>query len=306
MKHSLNDLPEALLETDIPGFPKRQGKVRDSYDLGDSLLMVATDRISTFDVVHPNGIPEKGKILNAMTLFWFKKLKELIPDLEHHLISSDVSQYGHGLEQYAAQLDGRSMLVKKASVFPVECIVRGYITGSGWKDYQKNGAICGIELPAGLKQCEKFDRPLFTPSTKEDVGHDMNISVADAGERIGADVIRRLGDMSIEVYSKAAEVARDAGIIIADTKFEWGEQNGGILLIDEVLTPDSSRFWPMDGYKPGQDQPSFDKQPVRNYAETLGWNKKAPGPALPEQVVLQTRDRYIEAHDRLTGKKFAA
>jgi len=305
--NTLNDLPSALLQTDIPGFSKRQGKVRDSYDLGDKLLLVATDRISTFDVVHPNGIPDKGKILNAMTLFWFEKLKELIPDLENHLITSDVSQYGHGLEQYGDQLHGRSMLVQKASVFPIECIVRGYITGSGWKDYQKNQEICGISLPAGLRQCEKFPKPLFTPSTKADVGHDENISVNEAGERIGAEVTTRLGDMSVAVYSAAAAWAEQCGVLLADTKFEWGRTpDGKIILVDEVLTPDSSRYWPADGYEPGHDQPSFDKQFVRNYAETLGWNKKAPAPALPDEVVLKTREKYVEAHDRITGRKFTA
>jgi phosphoribosylaminoimidazole-succinocarboxamide synthase len=301
---SLSSLPPALLETNIPDFPKRKGKVRDTYDLGDKLLMVATDRISTFDVVHPTGIPDKGKILTSMTLFWFKKLQELIPDLEHHLISDDVRQYGNGLDRYADQLEGRSMLVHKANIFPIECIARGYITGSGWKDYQKSGAVCGIELPSGMQQCQKLPSPIFTPSTKAEVGNDENITIDEASARVGRDVMECLDRATLLVYRKAAEWAESCGILLADTKLEWGEHEGRVILADEVLTPDSSRFWPADRYQVGRDQESFDKQYVRNFVQGIGWDKKAPAPELPPEVVLKTREKYMEAHDRITGSKF--
>lgn len=303
-----HDLPPALLETNIPGFTKRSGKVRDVIDTGEGeLVMVGTDRISTFDVVHPTGIPDKGKVLNRLSLFWFKKLKELIPDLQHHVVTSNVSAYGYGLDAYADQLEGRSMLVRKARPFPIECIARGYITGSGWKDYQNNGAICGIQLPKGLRKSQQFDQPIFTPSTKEETGHDKNITFEEMVDIVGEDVAERLRSMTLEIYGKAAAWAKQCGIIIADTKFEFGElPNGDCILIDEVLTPDSSRFWPADRYEVGRDQESFDKQFVRDYAQGLGWNKQPPAPALPEEIVRKTREKYIEGHDMLTGQRFTA
>ncbi len=306
---SLRDLQPARVDTYIPGLQKRKGKVRDTYDLGDdTMLIVATDRISTFDVVHPTGIPDKGKILTAMTLFWFEKLKELIPDLEHHFITADITEYGHNLNWYADQLAGRSMLVRKLEIVPIEAIARGYVAGSGWKDYQKTGAICGITLPTGLQQCEKLLEPIFTPSTKEETGHDVNISIEEASTRVGRDVMLPMQQKTLEVYKQAADWAAKCGILLADTKLEWGRKGGqgDLLLADEVLTPDSSRFWPSDQYQVGREQESYDKQFVRNYAQGLGWNKQPPAPELPEEVVLETRRKYLEALERLTSGKFAA
>jgi phosphoribosylaminoimidazole-succinocarboxamide synthase len=290
-------MDQALLQSNLP-FPVRRGKVRDVYDLGEQLLIVATDRISAFDCVMPNGIPDKGKILTALSLFWFEKFGE---DFEHHLISARPADHPD-LRSFAAQIDDRSMLVKKAAVVPIECVARGYLAGSGWKEYQQSRTICGIALPAGLRQCDRLPRPLFTPATKEESGHDINISFEEMAGRIGESTAKILADRTIDLYTRAAEHARQRGVIIADTKFEFGRlPDGKLILIDEVLTPDSSRFWPAAQYQPGRDQESFDKQFVRNYLDGLDWNKTPPAPALPAEVVAGTRRRYIEAYELLTG-----
>jgi phosphoribosylaminoimidazole-succinocarboxamide synthase len=291
-----------LSQSDLPGFPVRRGKVRDIYDLGDALLLVATDRISTYDVVHPTPIPDKGRILTALSLFWFDLLKDVT---SNHLIATDPARYGRGLEKFADQLTGRSMLVRKATVVPIECVVRGYLAGSGWKDYQSTGAVCGIKLPPGMKQCQKLETPAFTPSTKADVGHDENISYDQAAQTVGDAVMKELRDRTLAIYKKAADYAAGRGILIADTKFEFGRHEGKLLLIDEVLTPDSSRFWPADKYAAGRDQESFDKQFVRNYVTGLGWNKQPPAPEIAPDIVEKTRAKYIEAYEKLTGRKFA-
>jgi phosphoribosylaminoimidazole-succinocarboxamide synthase len=289
-------------ETHLEGLKVRRGKVRDVYDLGDRLLIVATDRLSAYDVVLPTGIPDKGRILTALSLWWFDFLKDLTPN---HLISADVRQMGPEAQAHAADLAGRSMLCRKANVFPIECVVRGYLAGSGWREYTKSGTVCGTKLPAGLKQCDRLPEPMFTPSTKAESGHDENINFEQAAKTIGTKAATALRDLSLAVYKKAAEYARQHGIIIADTKFEWGEVDGTIILVDEVLTPDSSRFWPADTYEPGHDQPSFDKQFVRNWLDTLTWDKTPPGPELPDDIVSATRTKYVEAYERLTLKKFA-
>jgi phosphoribosylaminoimidazole-succinocarboxamide synthase len=294
-------MPTALLQSDLP-FPVRRGKVRDVYDLGDTLLIVATDRISAFDCIMPNGIPEKGKILTALSLFWFEKLRAL--QIPMHVLASDVAQYPAALHPYQDQLSGRSMLVRKASVIPIECVARGYLAGSGWKEYQQTQSVCGVRLPAGLKQCERLPEPIFTPATKEESGHDINISFAESQRLIG-NVADQLRDTTLRIYRWAADYARDRGVIIADTKFEFGTAaDGSLMLIDEVLTPDSSRFWPADQYEPGHDQPSFDKQFVRNWLERQPWDKTPPAPALPPEVVKETRAKYLEAFERLTGGSF--
>jgi phosphoribosylaminoimidazole-succinocarboxamide synthase len=290
---------DALLQSDLP-FPCRRGKVRDVYDLGDTLLIVATDRISAFDCIMPNGIPDKGRVLTALSLFWFQLFAT---EFEHHLIATETSDYPSQLKPYAETLAGRSMLVKKATVVPIECVARGYLAGSGWKEYQAGGTVCGVQLPAGLRQCDKLPVPIFTPATKEEHGHDENISFTQTVARIGAGVATIIREKTLRLYSKAAAHAAARGVIIADTKFEFGQMpDGSLILIDEVLTPDSSRFWPADQYQPGRDQPSFDKQFVRNYLETLKWDKRPPAPPLPEDVVRGTRKRYVEAYERLTGK----
>jgi len=289
-------------ETSLPGLTVRRGKVRDIYDLGDRLLIVASDRISAYDVVMPTGIPDKGRLLTGLSLWWFDFLSDVA---ENHLLSADVTDLPAEARDQAEVLDGRSMLCRKADVFPVECVVRGYLAGSGWREYRDRGTVCGHPLPEGLTQCDALPEPIFTPATKAESGHDENISVEEAGEMVGADVARELRDRSLAVYQKAAAYARERGIIIADTKFEWGRADGRILLVDEVLTPDSSRFWPADDYEPGHDQPSFDKQFVRNYLDTLDWEKTPPGPELPDDIVSQTRAKYVEAYERLTGKTFA-
>lgn len=291
---------QVILQTEISGLPVRRGKVRDIYDLGDKLLLVATDRISAFDVVMPNGIPHKGEVLTRISRFWLGQLK----GIPNHLIELIEDRAPAGLEPYLDQLRGRAMLVRKARVVPIECVVRGYITGSGWKEYQRGGTVCGIKLPAGLRQCDQLPEPIFTPATKEETGHDENISFERACDLVGRDVMTTLRDRSLAVYSEAARYARDRGVIIADTKFEWGHEGGNVILVDEVLTPDSSRFWPADQYAPGRDQPSFDKQYVRNYLETLKWDKTPPGPELPEEVVVNTSKKYIEAYEKLTGERF--
>lgn len=295
-------MSNALLQSTLP-LPVRRGKVRDVYDLGDALLIVATDRISAFDCVMPNGIPDKGKILTALSLFWFDRLSEL--NIPIHLIASNVADYPASVRPYADQLEGRSMLVKKASVIPIECVARGYLAGSGWKEYRQTQTVCGIPLPAGLKQCGRLPTAIFTPATKEESGHDVNISFEEAANQIGRDLTARLRDQTLRIYQWAADYARGRGAIIADTKFEFGTlPDGQMLLIDEVLTPDSSRFWPADQYQPGQDQPSFDKQFVRNWLEAQPWNKTPPAPELPPQVVQGTRARYVEAFELLTGKRW--
>jgi phosphoribosylaminoimidazole-succinocarboxamide synthase len=290
-----------LQQSNLPGLPVRRGKVRDVYDLGDKLLIVATDRLSAFDVVLPTGIPEKGKVLTQLSNFWFKKFGSMF---ENHLLATDVSQFPAGVRGHADQLQGRSVLVKKTQVVPLECVVRGYLAGSGWKDYQKTGRILDVTLPVGLRQCEQLPEPVFTPTTKAEQGHDESITVEDASRRLGQMLVKELRERSLKLYSAAAEYARGRGIIIADTKFEWGILDGRIVLIDEILTPDSSRFWPMDTYAVGRDQASFDKQYVRNYLETLSWNKQPPGPELPADVVASTRAKYVEAFERITGERW--
>jgi phosphoribosylaminoimidazole-succinocarboxamide synthase len=273
--------------TDI-NFLKR-GKVRDVYDLNDKLLIVSTDRISCFDVVLPTCIPHKGEVLTKLSLFWFEFTKDIVPN---HLITAEVNDYPDELSKYKDILKGRSMLVKKARPIPVECIVRGYLSGSGWKEYQQSQSICGIKLPLGLRESDKLPEPIFTPSTKEDVGHDVNVSQDYVEQELGKEITVQLKELSLALYSKASEFAESKGIIIADTKFEFGLYKSKVILIDEVLTPDSSRFWPKDRYRPGQAQPSFDKQFVRDYLETLDWNKTAPGPELPKEIVEQTSSKY--------------
>ena len=270
------------------------------YDLGETLLIVATDRISAFDCVMPNGIPDKGKVLTALSLFWFDKLRELRVPI--HLIEADVTRFPRPLQPYREQLAGRSMLVRKARVIPIECVARGYLAGSGWKEYQKSRTVCGIALPEGLRQCEKLPEPIFTPATKAESGHDINIRFEEAARQVGDEVAERLRELTLRIYRWAADYAAARGVIIADTKFEFGTlEDGTLLLIDEVLTPDSSRFWPADRYEVGHDQESFDKQFVRNWLESQPWDKTPPAPALPDEVVQGTRRRYLEAYGLLTG-----
>ena len=294
-----------VLRTEISGQEPRRGKVRDIYDLGDKLLIVTTDRISAFDVVMANGIREKGKLLTQISLFWLDWLGDKV---KNHLISAAVSDFGDPFARYEDQLAQRSMLVQKTRVLPIECVVRGYLAGSGWKEYQQQQAVCGQVLPAGLQQCSQLSEPLFTPSTKAKQGeHDENISFGRMVDTIGSEAARYVREESLAIYIEAAEYARERGIILADTKFEWGyDDDDEIILIDEVLTPDSSRFWPADKYEAGRDQESFDKQFVRNYLESIKFDKKPPGVELPEDVVLGTLERYVEAYERLSGKKWQA
>ncbi len=277
----------------------KRGKVRDIYDLDDHLLMVATDRISAFDVVMPDPIPEKGKILTQISLFWFEIMEALVPN---HVVSSDPNNFPQACQPYVDILEGRSMLVKKAVPLPIECVVRGYISGSGWNDYQSSGSVCGIRLPAGLKESEKLPEPIFTPSTKADIGHhDINIDAKSAIELIGQKRFESVKSLSLEIYRKGAEYAGEKGIIIADTKFEFGLVGNDLILIDEVLTPDSSRFWPKASYRPGGPQKSFDKQYVRDYLMSIDYDKKPPGPSLPVDVITHTRNKYLEAFNQLTS-----
>lgn len=277
-----------------------RGKVRDIYDLGDSLLLVATDRLSAFDVVLPDPIPDKGNVLNQISLFWFDVMK---PIIGNHVISGNVSDFPEICQPYTDILQGRSMLVTKTQPLPIECIVRGYISGSGWNDYRKTGAVCGIQLPAGLTESERLPEPIFTPSTKAEMGdHDMNIDFQTAAGAIGANLADKVKDISLAIYKKGAELALEKGIIIADTKFEFGLKDDQLILIDEVLTPDSSRFWPQDQYQPGGAQKSYDKQYVRDYLISIQWDKKPPAPALPQDVIANTQAKYNEALNRLTGK----
>ena len=290
----------AVLTTSISGYPKRSGKVRDIYDLGDRLVIVATDRISAYDVVMPNGIPDKGRVLTQISLFWFGQLAHLTPN---HVLSAALQDLPPEFRQ--DELDGRFMLCRKARVAPVECVVRGYLAGSGWKEYQKTQSVCGVLLSSGLRQCDKLPQPIFTPATKSESGHDENISLEQAARLVGAELANQLRDRSIALYSAAAEYALQRGVIIADTKFEWGhDQQGNLILIDELLTPDSSRFWPLEEYKPGRDQPSFDKQFVRNWLDKIGFDRRPPAPVLPTEIVQKTRAKYIEAYTHLTGQEF--
>jgi len=294
---------QTILQTKIPGQEPVRGKVRDIYDLGDRLLIVATDRISAFDVVMANGIPYKGIVLTQISKFWFEFLSGVV---EHHLLSDNVADLPKPFAKYAGQLKGRSMLVRKVEVLPIECVVRGYLAGSGWKEYQQSGTVCGVKLPKGLKQCAKLPEPIFTPATKAERGtHDENISFDGAAKIIGKERATYVRDKSIEIFKKAGGYAESRGLVLADTKFEWGvTKEGKIILIDEVLTPDSSRFWPADRYEPGRDQESFDKQFVRNWLEDIHFNKSGPGVELPPDIVEKTSAKYIEAYERLTGKPF--
>jgi len=277
----------------------KRGKVRDVYDLGDKLLIISTDRISCFDVVLPTCIPHKGRVLTELSLFWFKFTKEIV---SNHLITAEIDEFPKGLLKYKDVLRDRSMLVKKSKPIPVECVVRGYLSGSGWKEYKENQSICGINLPAGLKESDKLPQSIFTPATKEETGHDINVDEAFIEEKIGRETATRLKELSLTLYKKASEYAENRGIIIADTKFEFGFYEDNIILIDEVLTPDSSRFWPKIDYEPGRPQPSFDKQFVRDYLETLDWDKTPPAPELPEEIVLKTTEKYLQALKMITGK----
>jgi len=293
---------QTLTQTDLPGLPLlARGKVRDLYSVGEHLLLIATDRISAFDHVLATGIPGKGKILTQLSLFWFQLLRDVVPN---HLITADILQYPEALRPYSSQLAGRSMLVKRAQMFPVECVVRGYLSGSGWKDYKATGAVCGIPLPAGMQESAKLPQPLFTPASKSLHGeHDENISFHEMIARIGEPAATRLQGLSLDIYNRAAAYAAERGVILADTKFEFGVTPGGIVLADEVLTPDSSRYWPADQYKPGGPQPSFDKQFVRDYLEQIQWNKQAPAPALPDDIVAKTQRKYLDAYRLLTGRE---
>ena len=290
----------AVLHTSLDPIQPRRGKVRDVYELGDRLLIVATDRISAFDWILPGGIPDKGRVLTQISAFWFEKLGE-----PHHLLSTDLNDVAD-LPASADRraLAGRSMIVRKTEVIPVECVVRGYLSGSGWKDYSKSGSVCGVELPAGLRESDRLPEPIFTPTTKAEHGHDESITMAQVIELLGPDRADELRRRSLSLYSRGAEYARGRGIIIADTKFEWGLVGNEMIIIDEVLTPDSSRFWPLDQYQPGGPQPSFDKQYVRDWLETTGWDKNSPPPELPPDVIAKTRQKYIDAFDLLTGTPF--
>jgi phosphoribosylaminoimidazole-succinocarboxamide synthase len=290
---------QPLFDTHLHGVPRRQGKVRDIYDLGDRLVIIATDRLSAFDWVLPTPIPDKGRVLTALTLFWLDYLQ-----VSNHLLGTDMAALGAPFAEQAESLRGRTCIVRKAAVVPVECVVRGYLAGSGWKEYRENGSVCGVQLPAGLQQSAVLPEPIFTPATKEQSGHDQNISFAQMSAITGPHVAETLRERSIDVYRRAAAYALNQGIILADTKFEWGRlPDGELILIDEVLTPDSSRFWPADAYRVGTSPPSYDKQFVRDWLETTGWDKNSKPPALPPDVVERTRRKYVEAYEKLTGKK---
>jgi phosphoribosylaminoimidazole-succinocarboxamide synthase len=295
-------LDSVLLQTDFPDLKLfASGKVRDVYQVGsDQLLFIATDRISAFDYVLATGIPHKGRVLTQISLFWFDFLKEVVPN---HLVTADVNRYPAEVRPYADQLRGRSMLVQRAEMFPVECVVRGYLSGSGWKEYKASGSVCGIKLPTGLRESEQLPEPIFTPATKATTGHDENISFEHMSQLVDPEDARRLRDLSLSIYKKAADYAREKGIIIADTKFEFGRTAAGITLADEVLTPDSSRFWPAEKYEAGMSQQSFDKQYVRDYLEEIRWNKQPPAPALPAEVARKTSEKYVQAYRQLTGRE---
>ncbi len=291
-----------LLETRLNGLaPHRQGKVRDIYDLDDALLLVATDRISAFDYVLGSGIPDKGKVLTQLSAFWFERTRDIVPN---HILETDVRRYPADLGRYAEVLAGRSMLVRKVNPVPVECVARGYLSGSGWKEYVATGVVCGVRLPPGLRESDRLPEPIFTPATKATSGHDVNISETEAGRLIGAALLETLRSFTMALYACGAAHADTCGILLADTKFEFGlTPDGEVLLIDEVMTPDSSRYWPKDQYNPGRAQPSFDKQFVRDYLEQIRWNKQPPVPSLPDEVVARTREKYIEAFRRLSGRE---
>jgi len=278
----------------------KRGKVREIYNLKDKFLMAATDRISCFDVVLPTEIPHKGEVLTKLSVFWFEFTKDII---SNHFITANVDEFPKEVQKYKETLRGRSMLVKKANPMPVECVVRGYLSGSGWKEYKETQSICGIKLPKGLKESDKLPEPIFTPATKEDVGHDVNVTQECVEKMVGKDITAKLKDISMALYEKASRYAESKGIIIADTKFEFGKVDGEITLIDEVLTPDSSRFWPKEKYDPGKNQPSFDKQFVRDYLETLDWDKTPPAPELPEEIVLKTSNKYLQAFKMIVGNR---
>jgi len=294
------DSNNALLKTEMNGIPAPfRGKVRDVYDMGDSMLFVATDRISAFDCIMPNGVPDKGKVLTQLSLFWLEMFREM----PNHLITADVSKYPAPLKPYLADLDGRSMLVKKLKMLPVECVVRGYLSGSGWKDYEASRTVSGIRLRDGYENCGKLDEPIFTPSSKESKGHDLPVSFDELSRRIGSELAAKLRDCSINIYSKAADYALSKGIVIADTKFEFGlDADGTLTLADEVLTPDSSRFWPLESYRPGANPPSLDKQFVRDWLDSVGFNRQPPAPELPKDIVMKTREKYLGALKTLAGK----
>jgi phosphoribosylaminoimidazole-succinocarboxamide synthase len=295
-------LAAPLIETRLNGLgPHRQGKVRDLYDVGDALLMIATDRISAFDYVLASGIPDKGKVLTQLSAFWFEYTRDIVAN---HVLETDVANYPADLRRHAGTLEGRSMLVRKTNPLPIECVARGYLSGSGWKDYVGSGTVCGVHLPAGLRESDRLPAPIFTPATKATSGHDINISEAQAGEIVGSALLERLRSLTMALYSAGAAHADRCGILLADTKFEFGlTDEGEVLLIDEVMTPDSSRYWPKDQYSPGRAQPSFDKQFVRDYLEQIKWNKQPPVPSLPDDVVAKTREKYIEAFRRLSGRE---
>lgn len=294
-------MAEPLMQIELPGIPKvKSGKVREIFDLGDSFLMVATDRISAFDCIMLNGIPRKGEILTQISHFWFEKFDSLVPN---HLLAKAKDSLPSRLREFSTKLAGRSMIVKKAKPLAIECIVRGYLSGSGWKEYQQSQTVCGLALPDGLTESAQLPEPIFTPATKAETGHDENISYERAVEIVGAPLTEQARTLSLQIYGSARTYARERGIIIADTKFEFGVFDGQLILIDEVLTPDSSRFWPADLYEAGRSQPSFDKQYLRDYLERLNWNKQPPAPSLPEYVVQKTQEKYLEAYARLTGKR---
>lgn len=293
-------MAEVVLQTRLSdlGEPKR-GKVRDVYDLGEELLIIATDRISAFDVVLPTAIPDKGKVLTQISLFWFEQMADVV---QNHVVEANANRYPEPLRKYRQVLDGRSMIVRKAEVYPVECVVRGYLSGSAWSEYQKSRSVCGIALAKGLVESAKLEEPIFTPTTKADEGHDLAITISQMQDILGPELTRQLSALSIDIYREAAAIAEKRGIIIADTKFEFGRYNGKTILIDECLTPDSSRFWSAEGYRPGQGQDSFDKQIVRDYLNTLDWDKTYPGPELPPEIMEKARARYIEILEIITGK----
>lgn len=298
MQTSLEVSPQSAI--DLPGIKKlRSGKVREVFDLGETLLFVVTDRISAFDVILPDPIPDKGRVLNQLSAFWFKRFDKI----DNHFITANFDDFPKELQAYRADLAGRSMIVRKTKPLPVECVVRGYLAGSGWKEYQQSQSVCGIKLPAGLQLAAQLPEPIFTPSTKAEQGHDENIDMKECARILGEELADRVKELSLEIYSAGREHAAQRGIIVADTKFEFGAIEGGLYLIDECLTPDSSRFWPKDQYAVGQSPPSFDKQFVRDYLETLDWDKKPPGPRLPTGVIEKTSAKYVEAFERLTGQK---
>jgi len=289
-----------LFQSDVPGYPRRQGKVRDVYDLGDRLVIVASDRLSAFDWVMPTPIPDKGRILTQLSLFWFNLL-----NVPNHVLSTDLNDMGKSFVERREQLAGRTMMVKKAQVVPIECVARGYLAGSGWKEYQKSQTVCGISLPKGLQQASQLPAPIFTPATKAETDHDENISYEVMAKTVGEKLANTLKQSTLDIYQRAAAYAQSKGIILADTKFEFGTlPDGEIILIDEVLTPDSSRYWPQSSYQPGSSPPSYDKQFVRDWLETTTWDKNSPPPALPDEVVARTRAKYVEAYEVLTGKRF--